>query len=1046
MRPSWWVPPKISKYRYRSAASPVHKEKTVSEEPQLPYSKEQEAERQEHEARREAKRANRRAYLDEEAAAKFRKDLEAAQNFMKRLRKSYAQEKEAAKNKPRLHSGGGNWGKYEYVWEEENEPSLMLEAGSKRSNRPTSFPNSPPRLNKKPRTEEDDKRASSRARSRAESSSRQSKTKASTKTSKDSQREEQHPANRRANRPRPSGPIFSAVPASPSREVLPDNDFDILPISTTEGNLPDSPIQLDKDEVPTGDVYDSDVEIIATNVSCAVREGRLEQEYGSNINPISLLGEDDNVIGDFNGSSDDDISYSAHFDASALHLMPVTPGSVNTGGVPSGTTDDSTGKLLHRNYPNSKTGITPLKHREIFRGTLSSPDVDFFVQPESYKQSKSMLERGAGTRAAMEAEERKRSLEGVMGSGGRRPKAPPLLHSAEAEVARARQAAAFLEGARRKPIQRPSALRPSAYAYKPVLSPPRSASPFQRIEADEEDPVPDEHGNDLETMLDTIVSSQLMDVDDPSDMDPSALPPEVAEGAVYETGVNSPSDPTEQDRLPSSEPIPASPAALLVENPPPAESTAIQENPPPRDTSPIALEAAEVAGSASTLEPEQSVGRQQPESPMAAAAAGGDIGVADQDSREEDVGDTLSVHGEDEKNVAEQEPLDQEMQSGLEPDVPVDDDEQVVEERNSSAVSDPEALIQNDGLDVMSNLASDTKTTEAVQPQPVENSEIQADEESRETQLSVEDLEIEEIVPNVLPVSPVVPSAEPVELPQESPMHGESTVAVPTSLEPTTPHPSADQLIVENIESGESALPVILGDDKRPSPESSSAEKVLETASSIPDFSVDVDVLPSAILPDVDMTSNDAEENAPAVLVTDNVATTSVLPEPVFTEEERPSSTPHAESSDSTMEPELEQPATAQEHAVEPMPIIEPEEAPVQPIATGEDNPGNHLPGMSEVCLNLLIDTYSFSWTLATTLPESMEVNDAGQKNIPAEIEMQNSAAMDFETAENQAVMDSPVAPDPVTPDLESDNEPTAPPAASENLAMHDLAGMLKVC
>lgn len=953
MRPSWWVPPKISKYRYRSALSPIQKEKTVSEEPQLPYSKEQEAERQQHEARREAKRANRRAYLDEEAAAKFRKDLEAAQDFMKRLRKTYAQEKEAAKNKPRLHSGGGNWGKYEYVWEEENEPSLMLEAGPKRSNRPTSFPNSPPRFTKKPRTEEDDKRSLSR-RSRGESSSRQTKAKASTKTRKGSQREEHHPANRRANRPRPSGPIFSAIPASPSREVLPDNDFDILPISTTEGNLPDSPIQLDKDEVLTGDVYDSDVEIIATNVSCAVREGRLEEEYGSNINPISLLGEDDNVIGDFNGSSDDDISYSARFDASALHLMPVTPGSVNAGGVPSGTTDDSTGKPPIRNFPNSKTGITPLKHREIFRGTLSSPDVDLVVQPESYKQPKSMLERGAGTRAAMDAEERKRNLEGVMGPGGRRPKAAPLLHSAEAEITRARQAAAFLEGARRKPIQRPSALRPPAYAYKPVLSPPRSASPFQRIEPDEEDPAPDEQGNDLETMLDTIVSSQLMDVDDPDDMDQSALPPESADAPVNETGANSPSNATEQDRLPSSEPVPPSPLAPLVEVLVPVDSTAMQESPTPTGpNSENALEPAEAARSTSTPDLDQFGMRQKTESPTVAAAAENDIGDTDHDSREENASNVLAVHGKEESNVVEQASLDQEMQPGHEPDVTVNDDQHAVEEPNLSAVSDPDALIQNDDPDVASDLASGTKTMEAVPAESMEDSEIQADKQPHETPPSVKDLETEEIVPNDLPVSLPVPAAEPpAELPKESPL--QSTVAVPTSIEPPTPHTLATEPIAENIEPGESALPVIPGNEGPPSTESTTSEKLVENASSIPESSVDVDVLANAIPLDVNMTSNDVEENAPAVFVTDNLATTSLLPDTVPIEEEQASAAPHARSTekDSAAETEQEQPATVQGPSVESMSIVETDEALLQPIVTGEDDPGNNLPGMSEVCLD----------------------------------------------------------------------------------------------
>lgn len=66
-----------------------------------------------------------------------------------------------------------------------------------------------------------------------------------------------------------------------------------------------------------------------------------------------------------------------------------------------------------------------------------------------------------------------------------------------------------------------------------------------------------------------------------------------------------------------------------------------------------------------------------------------------------------------------------------------------------------------------------------------------------------------------------------------------------------------------------------------------------------------------------------------------------------------------------------------------------------------------------------------------------MEVDNAVQKNIPAEIETQNSAAVESETAEDQAGMNSSVLPVP-----KSDNAPTAVPTASENLVVDDSSGM----
>jgi hypothetical protein len=461
---------------------------------------EREANAQEEEARREVKRLHRREVLQAEAAAKFRKDLEAAQEQMQRIEQSHAAEKEAAKTKPRQHNGGGNWGKYEYVWEEE-EQSVVLQEGSKRSRRPTAQPESHPLAPKRRKTDE-----SSIGSTR--SHSRKAETNHSALPKR--QQEKAHPAVQRRQRPKPKGPFFSAMPASPSADLLPVDDFDIMPLTTDqEPTANQAPITLMDD-----DSYDPDVEVIATNVARArAAQGGLEESYGSNVNPISLSAEEDQVNGRSNGngngngndSSDEDIFYSSHFSASALHyLMPsVTDGSVNTGGVPAGTTDGrSKGVGSSRVQPSATKGISPLRHREVFRGTLSSPDVHPGVQPESYKQPKALTERGKGTRAALEAQKRE-EREGSRCGGN-----PPLLHSAEAEIARARQAAAFMEGARRKPTRTTQVSRLSRQWH-----PSPSPTSFDEGRRDEDDSGVDEDENGLQEMLDTIVSSQLMNVD-----------------------------------------------------------------------------------------------------------------------------------------------------------------------------------------------------------------------------------------------------------------------------------------------------------------------------------------------------------------------------------------------------------------------------------------------------------------------------------------------------------------------------------------------------
>lgn len=492
MRPSWWVPPRISKYQYTATAAPEVDRSTYVDDMLSADPQNREAERLEYQARQEAKRLNRKETLTEDAAAKFRKDLEAAQIKMRKFEQEYAVAREAAKTKAKLHSGGGNWGRYEYVWEEEDPgQSSKVAVGSKRSNRATSFANSPPRFSKRRRIDESSTGEGSKPSvSRYGRERRATEKSAANGSSSARPRVEakEHPAKRRAERARPPGPIFSAIPPSPSKEIIAENDFDILPIP----DMPDAVTTTSrprKDDGHIEDIYDSDVEIIASNVSCAVREGRLEEEYGSNINPISLVGEEDNVIGDSDANDDNDISYSAHFDASAPHLMPVTPGSVKEGGVPEGTTsDNTTGMRSFPSHPNNKnkTGITPLKSREIFRGTLSSPDTPSFgsqcvVRPESYQSPKALLERGKGTRAAITAQER--TLSGKTSSpADERRRLNPLLYSAEAEIARARQVAAFLEGARRrKDVRTPLTHRRVRFSRSP-----RSTSPSQSADQEEE--------------------------------------------------------------------------------------------------------------------------------------------------------------------------------------------------------------------------------------------------------------------------------------------------------------------------------------------------------------------------------------------------------------------------------------------------------------------------------------------------------------------------------------------------------------------------------
>lgn len=466
MRPSWWVPPRIKKYQYTATAAKepldnVYDDVTPFMQPVNVEAERLELERQE--AEREARRLDRWETLNEEAAIKFRKDLEVAQIKMRKFEKEYAIAREAAKTKPKLHSGGGNWGRYEYVWEEEDDGQSKIQPGSKRSNRATSFANSPPRLSKRRRIDDSSPKGTQASVSRY---GRERKATEKSVASGSSRMEpKEHPAKRRKERPRPPGPIFSAIPPSPSRDTIAENDFDILPIPDMSDALECAGKQPGTQGGQAEDIYDSDVEIIASNVTCLVRQGRLEEQYGSNVNPISLEGDEDNAdnaMGTSTAHNGNDISYSSHFDASAPHLMPVTPGSVHDGGVLQGTTGDHAKAQAFRDHPNkkNKSGINPLKTCEVFRGTLSSPHTQSFntqyvVRPENYQSPSAVLGRGKGTRAAVTAMERTLSGKSMTPADERR-KANPLLYSAEAEIARARQVAAFLESAkRRKPIRSP---------------------------------------------------------------------------------------------------------------------------------------------------------------------------------------------------------------------------------------------------------------------------------------------------------------------------------------------------------------------------------------------------------------------------------------------------------------------------------------------------------------------------------------------------------------------------------------------------------------
>lgn len=434
-----------------------------------------ESERQE--AEREARRLDRWETLNEEAAIKFRKDFEAAQIKMRKFEKEYAVAREAAKTKPKLHSGGGNWGRYEYVWEEEDDGQSKIQPGSKRSNRATSFANSPSRLSKRRRIDDSSPNGTQPSVSRY-GRERKATEKSVASGSSDRPRMEpkEHPAKRRKERPRPPGPIFSAIPPSPSRDIIAQNDFDILPIPNINDALDRTGEQPGTEGGQVEDIYDSDVEIIASNVTSAVREGRLEERYGSNVNPISLEGDGDNAMVTSTALTGDDISYSSHFDASAPHLMPVTPGSVDDGGVLQWTTGYHAKEQAFPGHPNNKnkSGINPLKSREVFCGTLSNPDTQSFntqyvVRPENYQFPSAVSERGKGTRAAVMAMERTLSGKTLTAADGRR-KGNPLLYSAEAEIARARQVAAFLESAkRRKPIRSP-------LNHRHIQSPRRSHS------------------------------------------------------------------------------------------------------------------------------------------------------------------------------------------------------------------------------------------------------------------------------------------------------------------------------------------------------------------------------------------------------------------------------------------------------------------------------------------------------------------------------------------------------------------------------------------
>lgn len=596
MRPSWWIPPRITKYQYTATPAQEATKIPPVEDRHSADPEDREAERLVYEARQQAKRLNRRETYNEDAAVKFRKDLEVARRKMRKFEEEYAIAREAAKNKPKLHSGGGNWGRYEYVWEEEGEPgqSSKVTAGSKRSNRATSFANSPPRLSKRRRVDEstvpeERPKASTSRYGRERKATHKVVANGSSPGHRLRPEAKEHPAKRRTERARPPGPIFSAIPPSPSKEIIAENDFDIMP-------LPDMSEAVTPGQ--TEDIYDSDVEIIASNVSCAVREGRLEEEYGSNVNPISLEGEEDTGTGDHNAHDENDISYSAHFDASAPHLMPVTPGSVNEGGVPEGTSSDKTTGTQsfprHPNYKNKK-GISPLESREIFRGTLSSPDTHSFdnqyvVRPESYQSPRALLERGKGTRAAIIAQERNLSGKTLTPAEERR-KTNPLLYSAEAEIARARQVAAFLESAQRRKARKPLTRRHVHFSRSPRLSSPRkSTEPGEHSQGQEEnsDSIPDTvaRSPSEETSIPQLVDVASVPLADQRDTDaPMPLVSDDSTVVVEHSNAQSATPEAAEEEHPAMSPpvvidqelTVTTKAASPEPSPPPAESETVLE-------------------------------------------------------------------------------------------------------------------------------------------------------------------------------------------------------------------------------------------------------------------------------------------------------------------------------------------------------------------------------------------------------------------------------------------------------------------------------------
>jgi hypothetical protein len=273
--------------------------------------------------------------------------------------------------------------------------------------------------------------------------------------------------------------------------------------------------------------------------------------------------------------------------------MPVTPGSVNEGGVPEGTSSDkTTGTQSFPGHPNNKNkkGISPLESREIFRGTLSSPDTHSFdtqyvVRPESYQSPRALLERGNGTRAAIIAQERNLSGKTLTPAEERR-KMNPLLYSAEAEIARARQVAAFLESAkRRKSIRKPLTPRQVHFSRSPRLaSPAKSIEQEEHAQGREEssDPVQDTvtegpHGeNRVPQLVDIagVPSANQQDTDVPMPLaaDPSTVDvkdnnaqPASQEAEEEEHRAVSPSVVTDQEVTVTGEAPPPLPSVPAVE-------------------------------------------------------------------------------------------------------------------------------------------------------------------------------------------------------------------------------------------------------------------------------------------------------------------------------------------------------------------------------------------------------------------------------------------------------------------------------------------------